>query len=63
MRHTPPGRVGGRTIALGTHQQLPVTVDVPDIAQPLYLDLEVSKPGQGTLYRDASTVYEVTQSG
>jgi len=36
---------------------------VPDIAQPLYLDLEVSKPGQGTLCRDASTVYEVTQSG
>jgi len=50
-----------RTIALGTHQQLPVTVDVPDTTQQVYLDLEVSKPGEGTLYRDAGTVYRVQQ--
>jgi hypothetical protein len=51
-----------RSIALGTHQQLPISVDMPDTSEPVYLELEVSKPGQGVLYRDASTVYEVTQA-
>jgi hypothetical protein len=51
-----------RSIALGTHQQLPISVDMPDTSESVYLELEVSKPGQGVLYRDASTVYEVTQA-
>jgi hypothetical protein len=26
--------------------------------KPVYLDLQVSKPGDGTLYRDANTVFQ-----
>ena len=46
-------------IALGTHQQLPVSFNAPAGAGPLYLELEVSKPGQGVLFRDTSTTYRV----
>ncbi|MGI8329539.1 glycoside hydrolase family 2 TIM barrel-domain containing protein [Actinomadura scrupuli] len=61
---SPAGRVleEGRfasDLALGSRRQSPITFTVPDTRGPLYLDLQVSKPGEGTLYRDASTVYSV----
>ena len=61
---SPTGRVVdqdtfGTQIAVGGHRQVPITIDAPDTAEPLYLDLQVSKPGQGTLYRDATTVFHV----
>jgi hypothetical protein len=51
------------TIPLGGRQHLPVTFDAPATDQPLYMDIEVSKPGQGTLFHDASTVYQVQPAG
>ena len=50
-------------ISLGGRQQLPLTFDAPATDAPLYLDIRVSKPGQGVLFQDASTVYEVQPSG
>ncbi|GAA2470298.1 sugar-binding domain-containing protein [Winogradskya humida] len=46
-------------IALGAHKQQPLTFHTPATNQPLHLELEVSKPGQGVLYRDTTTVYAV----
>ena len=47
------------TVNLGGRASLPVTFDAPATDQPVYLDLQVSKPGEGVLYRDASTVFQV----
>ena len=47
------------TVSLGGRASLPVTFDAPATDQPVYLDLQVSKPGEGVLYRDASTVFQV----
>ena len=44
-------------IPLGEHRSEPLTFNAPPTDQPLYLELAVSKPGQGVLYHDASTVY------
>jgi hypothetical protein len=49
----------GATIPLGGRQQLPLTFDAPATEQPLHLELQVSKPGEGVLFHDASTVYQV----
>jgi hypothetical protein len=46
-------------IPLGGHRELPITLDIPDTVQPLHLEVEVHKPGEGLLYRDANTVYSV----
>jgi hypothetical protein len=46
-------------IPLGGHRELPISLDIPETDQPLYLELQVSKPGEGLLYRDANTVYTV----
>ena len=53
----------GTHIAVGGHRQVPITFEAPETADSLYLDLQVSKPGEGTLYRDASTVFHVQHSG
>lgn len=47
-------------IPLGTHQQVPVSFNAPAGAGHLFLELEVSKPGQGVLFRDTGTNYQVT---
>ena len=52
----------GTQIALGGHRQVPITFDAPDTAESLFLDLQVSKPGEGTLYRDANTVFHVQRT-
>ena len=44
-------------IPLGEHRSEPLSFNAPTTDQPLYLELTVSKPGQGVLYHDASTVY------
>lgn len=46
-------------IPLGGRRRLPISFDVPQTDRRLFLELEVRKPGQGLLYRDASTVYAV----
>jgi hypothetical protein len=55
--------VGGDTlttqIPLGGHRALSITLDIPNTVQPLHLEVEVRKPGEGLLYRDANTVYTV----
>ena len=47
------------TIPIGTSGQRSITFDAPTADQDLYLDLRVSKPGEGLLYQDADTVYRV----
>jgi hypothetical protein len=47
----------GKDIPLGTSAQVPLSFTVPATDQPLYLELQVSKPGEGVLFRDTSTVY------
>ena len=47
-------------IALGTHRRLPITFTVPHDQTSLYLELTVSKPGDGGQYHDVSTMYAVT---
>jgi hypothetical protein len=47
-------------IPLGGHQQIPLTFTAPHTTQPLYLTIQVTKPGSGVLFRDASTVYTIT---
>ena len=49
-----------RDIPLGTSAQVPVTFTVPTTDQPLFLELQVSKPGEGVLFRDTSTVYSTS---
>lgn len=46
-------------VGLGSRQQYPLTFTVPATEQSLYLDITVTKPGQGTLFRDANTVFQV----
>jgi hypothetical protein len=48
----------GQDVSLGGRASLPVTFDAPVTDKPVYLDLQVSKPGDGTLYRDANTVFQ-----
>ncbi|MFG2003918.1 glycoside hydrolase family 2 TIM barrel-domain containing protein [Spirillospora sp. NPDC048911] len=48
-----------KTIPTGDHRLIPVTLDVPNTNQALYLDLRVTKPGQGELFRNTNTVYQV----
>lgn len=61
---TPTGRVLSRgtvraTIPVGTSEQVPVAFRAPAGADRMYLELVVKKPGQGTLFRDTSTTYQV----
>jgi hypothetical protein len=49
-------------IALGGNRQLPLAFEAPDTDQPLYLELQVSKPGEGVLFHDDSTVYTVADA-
>ncbi len=51
------------TIPIGTSSQRSITFDAPTAEQDLYLDLRVSKPGEGLLYQDAGTVYRVQTAG
>jgi hypothetical protein len=51
------------TIPIGTSSQLSITFEAPSTDQDLYLDLRVSKPGEGLLYQDAGTVYRVQSAG
>ena len=51
------------TIPIGTSSQRSITFDAPAADQDLYLDLRVSKPGEGLLYQDAGTVYRVQPAG
>ena len=46
-----------RDIPLGEHRSEPLSFTAPTTDQPLFLELTVSKPGQGVLFHDASTVY------
>lgn len=46
-------------VELGSRQQYPLTFTAPATGQPLYLDVTVTKPGQGKLYHDTSTVFHV----
>jgi hypothetical protein len=46
-------------VGLGGRQQYPITFTAPATGQPLYLDITVKKPGEGTLFHDASTVFQV----
>ena len=48
-------------IALGTSAQVPVTFTAPNTDQKLYLELMVSKSGQGVLFHDTSTAYSITE--
>ena len=43
----------------GGQRRLDLTFEAPDTTQPLHLELRVTKAGDGLLYRDASTVYQV----
>jgi hypothetical protein len=49
-------------VPLGTHRPEPITITVPTRQQTVSLVINVSKPGQGALFRDASTVYRVATS-
>ena len=51
------------SISIGTSTQRAITFTAPDVTQDLYLDLRVSKPGQGLLYQDVSTTYSVQAAG
>lgn len=46
-------------IAPGEHAQRPISFTAPATTDLLYLDIRVEKPGQGVLFQDASTVYQV----
>jgi hypothetical protein len=46
-------------VALGRSKKLPVAIDVPDTSEPLYLELKVTKAGQGTVFHDYSTKLQV----
>ena len=46
-------------VALGERAELPSSFTAPTTPELLYLDVRVEKPGQGILFQDASTVYQV----
>ena len=46
-------------IPLGDHARLAISFTAPSTPDLLYLDIRVEKPGQGVLFQDASTVYQV----
>ena len=50
-------------IALGEHGELPISFTAPTTPELLYLDVRVERPGQGILFQDSSTVYQVTGVG
>jgi hypothetical protein len=47
-------------VDLGAHRQVDIAFDAPEGHQVLYLEISVSKPGEGVQFKDASTTYEVT---
>ena len=47
-------------IDFGEHRSITVDLKVPSTQQQLVLELQVGKPGQGTLFHDSSTSYTVS---
>lgn len=46
-------------VILGVHRQVEIAFDAPEVPQVLYLEILVSKPGEGVQFADVSTTYHV----